>query len=458
MKVEGANTKEKKKGGSFKQMTAAMRILTAVVLIFILAGICTLINAANSSSVNIGVRFDDIFDGRNPDGSPFEISEILSDAVLDRAIEKLGMDVTAADLRRHLTVSDLFDSKRVAKGRDNINENRDEYSDFPSTYQITYSSVSEQIKNEGILSSISVFFKHWGMPSKAEILNAVGESAKEVYYEKYVVDESALDVNWKGADAMDYYNRSLYVRKVTGRIGRLLLNEYNDDAAFEAANAEGGFGDLYRKIKQIDEITIENFRSYVVKNGITTDREALLHQFNYMKDKNIEIRERRSEEYKVNKKAIEMYDPHVTKVVFIPSLDTDLNFYMNRTKVGVDYLVEQANSAKKAADDAEHNIVMYDYLLEKFAEERNHSEETLKKADELYSVIKTEVNAVVEEAKVVFSDHHATRYEFLNFAEPESGFKLTSMIVYGGKLFVWLLLVAFVLSGIFVAIRKAVRR
>ena len=458
MKVENAKVREKKKICHFKDMTNAMKIAVAVCAIFILAGICTLINAANSTSINIGVRFDDVFEGRNPDGSPFEISEVLSDAVLERAITRLEMDVTAADLRRHLTVSDLFDSKRVAKGRENINENRDEYSDFPSTYRITYSSVSEQIQNEGIISSLAVFFKHWGMPSKAEILTAVGESIKEIYREKYVIDESALDVNWKGADAMDYYNRSLYVRKVTGRIGRLLINEYNNDAAFKAENVNEGFGDLYKKITEIDKVAIENFQSYVVKNGITTDREALLDQFNYMKNKNIEIHERKTEEYKVNKKAIEMYDPHVTKVVFIPSLDTDLNFYMNRTKVGVDYLVEKANSAKKAADDAQHNVVKYDYLLEKFGGEANYGEEAINKADELYNVIKLSVNEVVEDAKVVFSDHHASKYEYLNLSEPESGFKLASMMIYGGKLFVWLLLVAFVLAGLFITVRNKVKR
>ena len=457
MKVENAKVKVKERR-CFKEASSVTRTLVIAGIIFIFAGICTLINAANSASITIGVRFDDVFDGRNPDGSPFEISEVLSDEVLGRAIERLEMKVTAEDLRRHLTVSDLFDQGRVKKGRDNINEGRDAYSDFPSTYQITYSSVSEQIKNEGIISCISVFFKHWGMPSKGKILETVGECAKEVFSENYVIDASAFDINWSGADELDYYNRALYVRKVIGRIGRLLFNEYSNDAAFEAARSAEGFGDIYKKINYINDVSIENFLSYVVKNGVTTNREVLLGQFGYMKDKNIEVYERNMEAYEINKKAIEMYDPHVTKVVFIPSLDSSKNFYMNRTKVGVDYLIENANSAKKAADDAQHNIVNYDYLIAQFSKNQNSDETTHKKADELYDVVKEGVNAVVEEAKVVFDDHHATRYEFLNLSEPEGGFKLTSMIIYGGKLFVWLLLTAFVLVGIFTEIRNRVKR
>lgn len=457
MKIENAKGKVKGICGCFKEATPIIRTLVIVGIIFVFAGICTLINAGNSASITIGVRFDDIFDGRNPDGSPFEISEVLSDEVMGRAIERLEMKVTAQDLRRHLTVSDLFDQRRVKKGADNINEGRDAYSDFPSTYQITYSSVSEQIKNEGILSCLSVFFKHIGMPSKGKILETVGECAKEVFCENYVIDASAFDVNWAGADELDYYNRGLYVRKVIGRIERLLINEYNNDAAFEAVSAEGGFGDLYKRIAQIDAVALENYSSYVVKNGITTDRVALLGQFGYMKDKNIEIHERKTGEYEVYKTAIEMYDPLVTKVVFIPSLDTDLNFYMNRTKVGVDYIVERANAAKKAADDAQHNIVNYDYLITQFSDNQSSNEAHIK-ADALYAGVKDSINAVVEEAKVVFEDHHTTRYEFLNLSKPESGFKLKRMIIYGGKLFVWLLLVAFVLVGIYTKIRNRVKR
>lgn len=457
MKLKDINGAGKKPSGFVKKMTNTTKVFILIGIIFIIAGICTLFVAANSATVTVSVRFDDIFDGRNPDGSPFEISEVLSDEVLNRTINRLEMDVTAKELRRHLTVFDLVDEKRSNKAKEYIVEGRDEYSDFPSTYQIKYASVSEQIRNEGIISSLKVFFIHLGMPSKTEILKTVSECAAEVYREKYVIDSTALDINWKGADEMDYYNRALYVRKVTGRIGRLLQHEYSDDAAFETKQTNTGFGDLYKRIEHINSVDIENFQSYVVQKGITKDRDTLLRQFNYMKEKNLEIQERKTAEYKINESAIEIYDPAVTKVVFIPSIDVDRDFYMNRTKVGVDYLVERANSAKKAADDAEHNVVKYTYLMEKFASDRNAAEAEFTKADELYAVVKDGINAVVEDAKLVLDEHHATRYEFLNFKEPESGFNLVSMIIYGGKLFIWLLLVAFVLAGIFVTARKAVK-
>lgn len=456
MKKEDAIEAVKKKRGSGKKMTNTAKVIISVCIIFIISGICTLFVAGNSATVALTVRFDEIFEGKNPDGSPFEISEALMDDVLNKAIEKLDVNLTADELRRHLTVSDLVDKHRIEKAKENISESRDEYSDFPTTYLIKYATVSEQIKNEGVFSAIGEFFMHLTLPSKGKILTAISESATEVYTERYVVNSDALSINWEGADELDYYNRGLYARKVTGRIGRLVHNEYLKDASFVSEKAQSGFGDIYEKLQDINDIYIENFKSYVIQNGVTSNREALLGQFNYMKEKNIEIQKRKTEEYKINKKAIEMYDPAVTKVVFIPSLDVEKNFYMNRTKVGMDYLVEGANSSKKAADDAEHNVIGYNYLISMFSEAKAADEATFNKADALYGEVKAKIDEVAAEAKLVFEDHCSTRYETLNFDKPEYGFNLVSMIVFGGKLFVWLLLVAFVLVGIFVTARKAV--
>ena len=63
---------------------------------------------------------------------------------------------------------------------------------------------------------------------------------------------------------------------------------------------------------------------------------------------------RHSAAYEITKEAIDFYDANTTRVVFIPALDEERAFYMNRTKVGIDYLVEKASYEKGSADDAFH--------------------------------------------------------------------------------------------------------
>ena len=64
---------------------------------------------------------------------------------------------------------------------------------------------------------------------------------------------------------------------------------------------------------------------------------------------------------------ISVYDPLVTKVVFIPALDSENIFYMNRTKIGIDYLTENASAANLAGDEAENEAHYYDYLIKQFS-------------------------------------------------------------------------------------------
>ena len=64
---------------------------------------------------------------------------------------------------------------------------------------------------------------------------------------------------------------------------------------------------------------------------------------------------------------ISIYDPSVTKVVFIPALDSENEFYMNRTKIGIDYLTENASKANLAGDEAENEAHYYEYLMDQLA-------------------------------------------------------------------------------------------
>ena len=54
-----------------------------------------------------------------------------------------------------------------------------------------------------------------------------------------------------------------------------------------------------------------------------------------------------------------MYDAFMTSFVLIPTYDVDDEFYMSRTKVGVDYFAEEAKeelaSATKLGEEMEHN-------------------------------------------------------------------------------------------------------
>ena len=93
----------------------ALKTIGLYVLIFALVlSICCLravFQMTNSKSVIITINSASVSTGQNPDGSAFDIYEILSDQVLEAASEKLGGRIRADELKLHLSVSDALTAK-----------------------------------------------------------------------------------------------------------------------------------------------------------------------------------------------------------------------------------------------------------------------------------------------------------------------------------------------------------
>ena len=193
---------------------------------------------------------------------------------------------------------------------------------------------------------------------------------------------------------------------------------------------------------------IENHQAYIIQNSITSSRAELLRQFRYMEEIYIEEAERKTEEYLILDDAVDMYDSTTTKVVFIPALDQNDAFYMNRTKVGLDYLVESADAARLAADEAEHNAKHYQYLQACFAETVTPKQSQIAHTDAIYLSIQQELEKLMEDARALLAESNRTENEGIK----TSGTKMSVGIVGVGmsfaKRFVILSMAAYVLSCI----------
>ena len=69
---------------------------------------------------------------------------------------------------------------------------------------------------------------------------------------------------------------------------------------------------------------------------------------------------------RIAQEALSIYNPYITSVAYIPSVDKDNEFYMSRTKTGLDTLVNDSYSKgataigyKKTMDEYEHMLNSY---------------------------------------------------------------------------------------------------
>lgn len=438
-----------------KKRKAAVVIVAAALLlslIFVAAQIL------NTSSVNISAHFSSVTDGKNPDGSPFDVSEMLSDEVLERASEKLGGRVDAETLRMHLSISDNTSAGDVLALKQKIVDGDTDYSYFPNVYTLTYSVVSEDIKRQGVVASVNAAVNQFFMPGKKEILKSVAESYDEYYTEKYIESCAGMKTDWINVDVLDYFNKAEGTKSAAEKISRFVWSKYDENPEFVSASGIG-YGELCTEIDRIISIDIENYMSYVIQNGLTVDKDSLLRQFAFMENMYNEANTRHMSAYGITKEAIEYYDANTTRVVFVPALDDERVFYMNRTKVGIDYLIEKASEEKIAANEAFYNAEKYRYLTESFSNSSPASKVTYEAADKMYTDIKEKINRFTANAETVIVDGtKSKKHEKIDLGKPYSSIDLVSMAIVGGKSFIMLLIVAFLLASLFEGAGKLVSK
>lgn len=417
------------------------RVLAVVVLIGLLCGLGSVLAVTNRASISLTVAFARGSEGRNPDGSAFRISQIISDEVLADAAEKLGNKVDADTLRDHLTVSDATSGGTLTQIEQDIRQGVTDYTQFPTTYQLTYATVSQTVKEDGFFAVCQAILKQFVQPGKKRILEAVAQSYAEHYQQSYLQQGAALNVDWSAIDELDHYDRVQVVRHALERAERFLLTKYDANANYTDRNAGVGYGDVHYILQQLRGVDVNNYEAFVLQHGLTRDKQSLLRQFRYLQAQYEESYQRNTSKYEVYVEAISMYDADTTKVVFVPALDEENAFYMSRTKVGMDYLVEQANNAKLAADEAQHDAAHCAYLQTCFTGKAMSA--TLGQGEELYAAIKEKVEPVLKQAEALLeADGNRKGIEL---GQVDFGFYPVSVAMSCVKPFVFLNLIAFLL-------------
>ena len=439
-----------------------------IIILFVVVILCCFYAVYQlQNSVSATVEINSIFsaDGQNPDGTPFSIMELFNDDIMNNAAEKLNGEMSAGELRNHLTVSDTMSGNSFVKLEQSIFDGENENTYFPTEYLLTYSTVSEQIRKEGFISQCKSIWRSIFLPSKTEILNAVLQSYQEYYSDTYLSYDSLFEIDWAVVDSMDYYNRFEFMDDTIQRLISFLQYKNTHNTTQSGTYDDSGYYDLIIALSKGPAHGINDYQAYVTQNGVTNNKTELLRQFTYMHDLCEEENIRKTEEYNILKDAIEMYDSTTTKVVFIPALDDSKEFYMNRTNVGLDYLSEKADSAKLQADTAEYFAKHYLYLQDCFGDEyvidENGNRKQIKNtpdqrahADKLYESLKKEIQRLTTETELVTSGEGQTDEDELKVSDP---FRNTSIVGVGistAKRFVLLILSAYVLIYTVMAISE----
>jgi hypothetical protein len=291
--------------------------------------------------------------GLNPDGTRFNIFEIKSEQVLDKALANFSQSgLTVDKLRNRIDVYERTSSVTA----ENIKNTRTSGYDFkyvPNEYLVSYSQKNKLDKNHTY-----------------EMIKAIAMAYEEVFKSKHADNNEILKFDQKCFKDYDNYEyieiADLLLDKVMA-IEAYISKRNSESTTYFSKEAEETYANILIMLQNFRKIDIEKFKAFIVSSTIAKDKDAYINKLRY----NVETLsfERRKEINKVDfiKDAMQKYDPNITGVAFIPSFDKENEFYMNRTKTGIDYLAADAYSAGIAAEKLTKEIARNNYLIDVFS-------------------------------------------------------------------------------------------
>ena len=318
----------------------------------------------------ISLNYSEASQAQNSNGTRYNMAEIISDEVVERAIKKGALqDVTVKQLRDCLVVYPCVQGAVDDEANYHIS------TEFAVEYHA--SKKTAHLDSENVIKLITGAYK-------------------EYYIEKYT-DNFSLDPEKPDFKKMEYMDIVEYFDKETMSILNYLYGMAEKNPSFVSSN-NSTFNAIAGKVHQFKETQIkENLRSLVLQQGIVKDKDAYIDRLSYQ-NMNVDFDRQKSDaSYQLCNQAIDMYSEEMTRVVLVPTWDKEGKYYMGRTKVGIDELSVMATNFSNDVASNEKVIMDNNLVIGKISPE-NADDEVYTSTDAMIESMYENIKAFEKEA------------------------------------------------------------
>ena len=273
--------------------------------------------------------------GQNPNVTRFNESNILSDDILEQVIQRGGLELSVDQLSGCLSISTPLDGEKLDVSQESGLKISTEY----------HVRCSERV---------SLY-----RTDPKTVLNLLADVYWENFVRNYAENDSILDLSFEKLEDIEYLDVKDYLEMQANKLRNYLPGYSAESSSFRAEGNEETFASLSQKISNFIDIELERYEAFVLENGLAGDRTTYQSRMQYA-NRRLDVSKRKEmAAHDVRIEAINMYNAYMTRFVLIPTYDTDKEFYMSKTKVGVDYFADEAKEhlefATKLVEEMEHN-------------------------------------------------------------------------------------------------------
>lgn len=328
-------------------------VLAAVLIVSLLLTAYQTISDAYIDSMIITLNYEGAKKGLNPDGSRFEISDIESEEVLKSAINIMGdTSLTVDSMRDRINIESKMPRSAIEKTQAAIASGSD-YSYNPSEFDVYYSQQNKFGKNNTV-----------------DFLTALSKAYNEYFMNKYSDKNNVLEFDGDyHEDEYEYYEVQEFLKDKINSMISYLSSRYSENPTFRSVQTGYSFENVINMLENLRDQDLHKLTAYIVQNQIANDKVSFVNKQQYLADKQEEKYQTNMQSSNIAKNALLEYDPKITGVAFIPSVDQYNEYYMSRTKTGLDNIVIRSHNLGVTANDFKKKADKYRYIVEKYTAE-----------------------------------------------------------------------------------------
>ena len=318
------------------------KFLVFAAFLIIFAALCGFQYVRNlrSAGTVLSLDYEEASKGLTPNRTRFNIFEIRSGEVMERLIGYAGLEgkISPDELSRCVSVQATHD-KSVSGS-------------------VNYISTSFVVRftNNGAIAGRSA----------EDMLSLLCKAYREYFVEHYGYNHSILSFDVGDLKFNDEYLMAVDLLELKcSQLEKYVQLRRRESKNFRDPDTGITFSSLEQRVNNFYTYDLPRLRSYIIENGIASDRAGLNSMLNYKIRMDRLMYSKLMAAYDEDNKGIQMYDAAMSAVVMIPTQDQSMKYYMSRTKTGMDNMALHADAQLAGASERMEQIEYSSYLTGK---------------------------------------------------------------------------------------------
>lgn len=359
-------------------------ILIFSIVIFLASCLWSYMASPRSSSVVLTFTYPNASEGLFPNGSYFNAYDIFTDDIIENGIRNAGLE-----------------------GMVNTGKIADEISILPrsnASLLTTQFVVTYNAKNDDQLGAVSA----------EGLLHSIVYAYIDHFHNTYSNDQLVLNLNVMDEEKMEYIDYVRYYNSALNQLKKYIRSQQNNNKDFVSSDGTT-FQELINILERYRTTSLKEIEAIITERGVTQDRNAYIARLNYeLWDK--------SNTYTLNRNMQELYhdilqdyESELTSVVFVPALDSNREFYMSKTKVGIDTYSMKVTDYEEAAEEIQRQIDQTSLNINTIQDPINTSMATVnaQRVDKSLAILKEQIDATMSKIRVVEKEY--SKYKNHNY-------------------------------------------